>query len=328
MDQLPGPPPAPILGNIHQVNPGYKVHIRFTEWADQYGSMYRMKLMNRNSIVVTGLAEIKEVLITKGKDFGGRSGRFRISYMTDNRSDMMSLDYGPDNVYRRKLLHSHLKQYGEGINRIEDATRTIVDEMIENLIQRNGEALDVEESLQHAIIDLTYVLLLGEIQQDQEDREAIMTVVQHMVDVLSVSGPGLWLDIFPWLRFFGHSSYKKLVEMRSIVRKFTNKWRAKAEGMECNENIIHKLLNIVNGENPYNLNDRNVEQLTWQLFIGATSTTVATLATMMNALAQNPNIQEKLYHEIMEKVGPNAHISFKDREKLPYCYATVLEATR
>ena len=172
LKKIKGPTGVPILGNGHQLNPGYIVHQKVTDWSKTYGPMYRINLMGIDIIIVTGLKEIYEVLVSKGRDFAGRHDRYRIDHMMENKSDMLSLDYGPDNIYRRKLLHGHLKQYGEGIDKIESVTRVIVRKMTDGFLAQENEALDIQGALQNATIDITCVLVLGEVLEERAGEKA------------------------------------------------------------------------------------------------------------------------------------------------------------
>ena len=156
----------------------------------------------------------------------------------------------------------------------------------------------------------------------------MIKVVQYMVDILSASGNGAWLDMLPWLRFLRNRTYRDLEDMRQIRRALTAKWRKRAEISKNPQSIIYNLMLIMKGTNEFKLTDKNVDLLTWQLFFGATSTTVSTLASLMNILAHHPEVQRKLQQEIDQELGQSADVTFKNRENLPYCYATILETSR
>ncbi len=42
-----GPKPIPIFGNVFQI--GFKPHLRFTQWAQRYGGIYRIKVGSHES---------------------------------------------------------------------------------------------------------------------------------------------------------------------------------------------------------------------------------------------------------------------------------------
>lgn len=69
----PGPRPLPIIGNLHHLAKYEKnPYSGFTEMAEEYGSIYSLKMGTTPALVVSSSAGLKEVLITKGAKFDGR----------------------------------------------------------------------------------------------------------------------------------------------------------------------------------------------------------------------------------------------------------------
>lgn len=68
----PGPRPWPIIGSLHLLDK-YKTPFQvFTELSKLYGDVFSIDLGTSRCVVVNNFKLIKEVLIAKGADFGGR----------------------------------------------------------------------------------------------------------------------------------------------------------------------------------------------------------------------------------------------------------------
>lgn len=68
----PGPKPFPIIGNLGCLN-GYDVPYQaFSNLGKQYGPIISLRLGSVPTVVVNGIENIKEVLITKSSHFDGR----------------------------------------------------------------------------------------------------------------------------------------------------------------------------------------------------------------------------------------------------------------
>lgn len=68
----PGPKPYPIIGNLACLN-GYDVPYQaFDDLAKQYGPIISLRLGSVPTVVVNGIDNIKEVLITKASHFDSR----------------------------------------------------------------------------------------------------------------------------------------------------------------------------------------------------------------------------------------------------------------
>lgn len=72
MTPMPGPRPWPVLGSMHLLGKYKKPYEAFTALSRVYGPIYGINLGSTPCVVVTNFKLIKEVLITKGGDFGGR----------------------------------------------------------------------------------------------------------------------------------------------------------------------------------------------------------------------------------------------------------------
>ncbi|KAJ7677845.1 hypothetical protein DFH06DRAFT_561629, partial [Mycena polygramma] len=57
----PGPPTLPILGNALQMPTKY-AHLKFTEWARQYGGLLSLKLGSGTEIIITDIAAVRELM--------------------------------------------------------------------------------------------------------------------------------------------------------------------------------------------------------------------------------------------------------------------------
>jgi len=56
----PGPPGIPFIGNTDF--PTFNAHIKFKEWADQYGEIYSLRLGSNNFVVLNSDRVIKDLM--------------------------------------------------------------------------------------------------------------------------------------------------------------------------------------------------------------------------------------------------------------------------
>lgn len=68
----PGPSPWPLIGSLHLLGKYETPFQAFTELSKYYGDLFSINLGSTPCVVVNNFRLIKEVLITKGGDFGGR----------------------------------------------------------------------------------------------------------------------------------------------------------------------------------------------------------------------------------------------------------------
>lgn len=74
---IKGPVPLPIIGSLHVLGKYPTPFDGFTALSKIYGDIYSIYLGNMRCIVVNNFSLIKEVLIKKGVQFGGRPDYLR-----------------------------------------------------------------------------------------------------------------------------------------------------------------------------------------------------------------------------------------------------------
>ena len=221
MDEIPGPKPYPFIGNVLQMDMT-KVFVQFASFAQHYGGIFKVKLFNKSIVVVNNPSFIHDVLIKQSAEFAGRPYSYRNMVNTHDFSGVVFTDPGPQHRGRRKALQKYLKQYGSGIQRIENITQTATDDLIKTLMDQHGRPIDPQEVLNNYMADVITILLCGE----TISREEIKEITNDIHQSLEALGPGMgvFLDWFPFLRFFGNITYKQLRRVTDTQLSFIGKW--------------------------------------------------------------------------------------------------------
>lgn len=102
----PGPYAWPFIGSLHLLG-GYEVpYAAFSALAQRYGDVVKLSLGNQKCLVVNGLTNIKEALITKGAHFDGRPNfaRFHQLFCGDKENCKCHSDHLPIVKQMYKIL--------------------------------------------------------------------------------------------------------------------------------------------------------------------------------------------------------------------------------
>ena len=67
----PGPPPLPVLGNIHQA-PKSHAWLQFTEWGRQYGPVIHLNMLGQHVVVLSTSRAAHDLLAKRGASFSDR----------------------------------------------------------------------------------------------------------------------------------------------------------------------------------------------------------------------------------------------------------------
>src|SRR5688500_11792167 len=67
ISELPGPRGLPLLGNLLQLETN-RWHTILNTWADEFGPMYRYRVLNRDAVVIADASLINEVLRNRSEE--------------------------------------------------------------------------------------------------------------------------------------------------------------------------------------------------------------------------------------------------------------------
>lgn len=89
--ELPGPKLLPVIGRIHDL-PIQFMWLKFKEWADVYGPIYRTEMLGAKFVIVTDEGIAEELLVKRAKI---NSDRPAVRSLYDSKSTDGSMEYLP-----------------------------------------------------------------------------------------------------------------------------------------------------------------------------------------------------------------------------------------
>jgi len=181
-------------------------------WAKQFGAIFKFNLFGEEIVVVNSVEGVREMLVTKSEDFSGRPAIFRISYFIKD-FDIAFHDVGPRWSLMKKTSMAELKQVGESLQKLEDITIDILNDLGEDLESYKGKPVDLREAFHGAIARITFSLVHGRKLSD-EDHKEIIILDQKLSEISTPTGKGAELDLMPWLRFFGNSTFQTMKKLK------------------------------------------------------------------------------------------------------------------
>jgi hypothetical protein len=88
---FPGPAMIPWVGRVHDLPIQY-MWFKLKEWADEYGPMYRIKMLGTSFVVVSDETVAEEILVKRAKQYSDRPS---IRSLVDSKSTFGSMEYLP-----------------------------------------------------------------------------------------------------------------------------------------------------------------------------------------------------------------------------------------
>ena len=151
-----GPFPLPLIGNLHQL--GMKPHESLKRLSRIYGDVFSLSFGSKRIVVVNGIKPAREALLHCGEDLSGRpQDIYTGALVSRNFQDIGFKDYGPDLKLMRKIAHSALKFYGNGLENLEHNISTEVDELFRRLDEKIGVPIDPYNDMGEFILLIDYV---------------------------------------------------------------------------------------------------------------------------------------------------------------------------
>jgi len=336
---LPGPRGLPLFGNVFQID-RQRSYETLTAWSRVYGDVYRISIFGQPVIVLSSVDLIREALVLRGRDFAGRPRLFfRAGFMADSYQDIVSASPGPVWNALRKTVQREIKwtakRDSNGRQHIDSLTADIVDEMIDELMTARGSPTDPRSLVYDAVMNMTCVMLIGHRFQSNDEELVMYKRLERLVTTsMSVGGAGVELDILPWLRFFGNTTYRRLCEAKRLrdVLYARIQTRIDHDNGTARRGVAHALLAALHDHDhrKHNsaLTSNNVKLAIVNLLIGGASSSTNYIYLLINVLAQNPDVQQTLRSETDDVVGRGRRPCVADRPSMPYATATILELLR
>lgn len=348
---IPGPPALPVVGNVHQIDM-LKVHQQCALWAAQFGPVLRLQIFHDNLIILNDIDTIKEAMLgTKGKDFAGRPKMFRAMVSQYEQQDLAFQDYCPQVERLRNIVHKSITKGKDGVafTSLENVVKVELHEIIEVFAAYEGQEFDPREDISTYLCNIIATIIFGRrFEKDSAQLRLLFQMNRLYVDTYNPAR-GAELDIFTWLRFFGHPVYRDLLKAIKIRNNILEKLIADHEAHtdlsapSCLLDLLlvemerDKLDPPKRGEG---ITHDNVKATTLDLviagvvryiFVGKLTdfqeTTTTAIYSLLGLLLSHPHVMKKLQEEVDRVLGKR-DANFGNQDAMPYYQAVVFEHLR
>ncbi|KAF1939540.1 cytochrome P450 2D18 [Clathrospora elynae] len=332
----PGPLTKPIVGNLLNV-PTTNAHIQFTEWAQQYGGIYSLKLANATAIVLSDRRLIREFIDKKGAIYGSRPDMYvPTRYVARDPANIplvIFLPYGDKLRLCRKLIMQH---FSEG--RVEQQYMPLVEaEASQMLFDFWKEPTDLMLHPVRLTNSVVRSLVYNVRTRRAEELRKYTEMFEKYVKLLEPGGiPPV--DLLPWLVYVPQclwtGSWKNWKSKcdepgKAVNSVFTKLAEPVLERRKHGINLgtFYDFL-LDQKEKGVDLTRRDLDIFAGSMVDAGSDTTAAAIRVFIQAMAKYPHIQHRAHKQVDECVGHARSPRWADSSKLPYVTQIVKETLR
>nr|XP_037292138.1 steroid 17-alpha-hydroxylase/17,20 lyase-like [Rhipicephalus microplus] len=327
-----GPFPLPLVGNLLSLRNVKDLHSKATELSKTYGDVFTLWMAHKPMVILNGQAAIREAFLERRHEFAGRFQTKMGELQTQGHHDILFEDYNPRWKALRKVALLAVRKYAVS-DSLEKLCADVVDAYVDSL-PKGPQVIDSRKPFFYLLYNVIGVSVYGTDLKEGDKDIRRLEAIDNLF--LEVAPNGLPSDIAPWLAFLYHGREKKIESLFEEFREIVGKLFTKAEATYVagkTENFTHAMIAAreeaireEKGDAEY-LTKGNMVQVVLNIFGAATDTSAGELQWLFLMLAKEPSIQEKIQKEIEDTIG-SAPPVYKDRARLPYTVACLLEALR
>lgn len=333
---LPGPPRRVVVGNATQLDPAL-IRFQLTEWGQKFGSVFMLKLFHIDVVVVSDESSITEALADRGEATAGRPMIFRNETLFRNTGLMNRV---VDDKWKllRNGAQRKMKLFGSFGHSSEKTLLKLSNDMVEKfaVVAESKTAQDVEETIRFAALKSLAYLLCDDMLPDNDQLLSLLATMDHLFAqvVCDFSWDFLLLDLFPFLIHTPLRSSRALLEAVRNRDKALAELVARALKHDKGETLIgfitgHQASGSAHGHGDSNVDEFDAGMACISLLVAGLTTTSASFYALLNILAHNPIIQQRMHEEMEGVLGPStSQVTLRDRPDLRYNRATLYELLR
>ncbi|EFA79207.1 cytochrome P450 family protein [Heterostelium album PN500] len=322
----PGPFPLPVLGNLHQL--GKMPHKALKKFSEKYGGLTTIFLGSVPTVLVSDPVILKELIITKSEQIIDRYNSDSAQIIGQEKNLLFAK--GPYwKKYRKLFTGAMTKARTHNIaSRIEQQAINL-NNFFGNYAA-SGQPLNPHDYIRryslNGVIDYSFSDF---VEYESETDHIVIKAAEIMEEILATGNPH---DYIPFLKPFYTAKREALGNAVGQVWTYCEE-AINIHRKSLNEEKPRDLLDLLlmewdkSDEKDFYEDDGLAKCLT-DLIVAGHETVAITLGWLIIFMVNNPEMQEKVYEELVQVVGKGNHPTLHHRNSTTYLNAVLKETLR
>nr|AEO50743.1 cytochrome P450 II f2-like protein II [Biomphalaria glabrata] len=317
--------PWPIVGHLLTLKSDQRP--QFKQWREQCGDIFSVYLGSKLLVVINDFDLIKDTFVKRAEEFSDRP----IMFIDEDIGDQgRGLVFTSGQLWKeqRSVALSILRKFGFGKNILAERIQEEVLHYLDNLNNNGGKPVDIKSITTESTANIICSILIGK-RFDYND-PTFQRLLMEIEVFFSSNQQAAVVTCFPFLKYFpGHQKMVRSVKsILNIVKDFI----VKSKNKDPDDNFIASYVaerdsRIASGETT-TMDEMNLLRSVFDLIIGGTKTTTATICWFVLYMLNYPQVQKRIFDEINTQIGVARVPSIQDRPKLVYLNAAIKETQR
>ncbi len=305
LNDLPGPRPLPLIGNLHQLDVA-TAHLTLEGWSTRYGPTYQLRMGRKRAVATTEPALIEHVLRS-------RPECFRRSATIDgilSEAGVRGVFNAEGEAWRRQrklataaLAQRHLRQLYPSIRTVAERLKTRL-----RVVAADGAPLDIVEDVKRFMIDVTMLIVFG---HDANTVGRVDDAIQRELEAIFPVLNRRTFALFPTWRYIQTPSDQRFSRALATLRSWLDgllaesraRLKAEPERAQRPSNFIEAMIASADEDGKPFSDDVIWSNLVTMLVAGE-DTTGFTIAWAIHELCDNPTWAAELRNEADAVIGP------------------------
>nr|UUB32630.1 cytochrome P450 CYP307A2 [Dendroctonus rhizophagus] len=330
---IPGPEPWPLIGSLHLLGKYETPFEGFTALSKIYGDIFSITLGSTPCVVVNNFELIKEVLISKGGDFGGRPDfmRFHKLFGGDRNNSLALCDWSVLQKTRRSIARTYCSPR---FTSLQYATVNNVgaNELDAFMTQMQKHPLNTPVDIKPVVLAACANMFLQYMCSTRfpYDDQQFKKVVRDFDEIFWEINQGYAVDFLPWLLPMYSKHMSKLSQWAADIREFilarivqdhVNTLDYHAPPRDFTDALLIHLR-----EDPNMVWNHIIFEL--EDFIGGHSAIGNLVMMILASVVKYPEVAKKIQEEVDEVTRGQRYVNLFDKAAMPYTEAVLWETLR